>query len=82
MAIKRFNRDVVLYGGAVLKFEGSTPVSTNFYKDTVSNGVTTWVGKGVDPNGVLAGTAGDFLINGAANKPAYCTGGTVWVNLV
>lgn len=60
--------------------------STNYYKlstyVTASGTVTLWMGNGTDPNGVLSATAGDILFNGASNKPAYCTGTTVWVNLV
>ena len=55
-----------------------------FSNPLLNSGLVTsiWVGDGTDPNGVLPGTAGDLCLNGAANKPAYCVGGTVWANLV
>lgn len=56
--------------------------STHFQKQMVLGGVTLWTSDGTDPNGALTGTAGDVCYNGATNKPAYCTGTTVWVNFV
>lgn len=56
--------------------------STHFQKVGLFGGVTLWVSDATDPNGALAGTAGDVCFNGATNKPAYCTGTTVWVNFV
>lgn len=57
--------------------------STNYFKVGVFNGVTLWVGNGTGANGVLSGTAGDILFNGASNKPEYCSStGTTWAALV
>lgn len=69
-------------GAVPLKVVNDAPTSTNYFKVGVFNTVTLWMGNGTDPNGVLSGTAGDVLFNGASNKPAYCTGTTTWVNLV
>lgn len=66
----------------------SAPTSTNYFRQikltAIGAGTTTntiWQGNGTDPNGVLAGTAGDILINGSTNKLAYSTGGTAWTSL-
>jgi len=56
--------------------------TTNYFKFAEANGVTIWIGNGNGANGVLTATAGDILINGAANKPEYCTGTNVWVAMV
>lgn len=75
--------------GDPLSITQNNATTTNYAKQIklifAGAGATTsiiWQGNGTDPNGVLSGTAGDILINGASNKPAYCTGGTVWVNFV
>lgn len=60
----------------------SAATSTNYFKIATMNGVTLWMGNGTGANGVLSGTAGDILFNGASNKPEYCTGTTTWVALV
>lgn len=68
--------------GAPISVTQNAVVSTNFKKIANYAGVTLWVSNGTDPNGTLTGTAGDICYNGATNKPAYCTGTTVWVNFV
>ena len=72
------------FTGAPLAFDQDNVTSTNYRKlfTELNTGISLWMGNGTDPNGVLSGTAWDMLINGATNKPAYCTGTTVWVNLV
>jgi hypothetical protein len=59
-------------------------VTTNFRKviGETNTGINIWWSNGTDPNGTLTGVAGDICLNGATNKPAYCTGTTVWVNFV
>lgn len=56
--------------------------STHFQRVGLFGGVTLWVSDATDPNGALTATAGDVCFNGATNKPAYCTGTSVWVNFV
>jgi len=64
-------------------FQSSNNYGSAFKKEIVFNSTTTlWRSNGTDPNGSLSGTAGDICLNGASNKPAYCTGGTNWTNLV
>lgn len=63
-------------------FSSSTNYGSAFRKEIVLNNTTIWRSNGTDPNGTLSGTAGDICLNGASNKPAYCTGTTNWTNLV
>lgn len=59
-------------------------VSTHFRKiisDSVT-GISIWVSDSTTPNGNLSGAAGDICLNGATNKPYYCTGTTNWTALV
>ena len=67
-------------GAAIKTTTGLT--STHFQRAMVLGGVTVWTSDGTDPNGALTATAGDVCFNGATNKPAYCTGTSVWVNFV
>ena len=70
--------------GSPIAITQNAVVSTNYRKlvTETATGITIWMGNGTGANGVLSGTAGDILINGATNKPEYCTGTTVWVALV
>lgn len=67
-------------GAAIKTTTGLT--STHFQRVGLFGGVTLWVSDATDPNGALTATAGDVCFNGATNKPAYCTGTSVWVNFV
>lgn len=67
-------------GAAIKTTTGLT--SSHFQKVMTAGGVTLWVSDATDPNGALTATAGDVCYNGASNKPAYCTGTSVWVNFV
>ena len=70
--------------GVPIAITQNAVVTTNFRKviGETATGITIWISNGTDPNGSLSGTAGDICLNGATNKPAYCTGTTVWVNFV
>lgn len=70
--------------GLPISIQQDRVTSTNFRKimGETNTGINIWMSNGTDPNGTLTGTAGDICLNGASNKPAYCTGTTVWVNLV
>ena len=59
-------------------------ISTNYRKlvKESATGVIQWVGNSTDPNGTLTGTAGDFLVNGANNRPAISKGTTVWATVL
>lgn len=54
---------------------------TNFQKIADFGGSTLWRSDATDPNGNLTATAGDFCLNGLTNRPFYCTGTNVWVDL-
>lgn len=71
-------------GAIPISIQNDGVQNTNYrrmIKETAS-GITLWWGNGTGANGVLSGTAGDVLLNGASNKPEYCTGTTTWVALV
>lgn len=71
--------------GAAIQTQGA---STTFNAVLRANGKTIWVASaanGTTGNGVLvAGAAGDLLINGGSNKPEYATtaASTTWTALV
>lgn len=71
-------------GAVPLLIKQDSVNNTNYRKliKESNSGITIWMGNGNGANGVLTGTAGDILINGASNKPEYCTGTNVWVALV
>ncbi len=71
--------------GNPLSITQNNVTSTNYVKQIKlvfngagSNDNVIWQGNGTDPNGVLACTAGDLLINGLTNKPEYCISSGVW----
>lgn len=63
-------------------YQSSNYYGVAFKKIFSLNTTVIWRSNGTNPNGVLSGTVGDICVNGDSNKPAYCTGGTNWTNLV
>lgn len=78
------NDNTAATGTHAILIQQDAVTSTNYRKlfKESNTGITLWMGNGTGGNGVLSGTAGDILFNGASNKPEYCTGTTVWVALV
>lgn len=67
---------------AVQIYQSSNYYGVAFKKIFSLNTTVIWRSNGTNPDGVLSGTVGDICVNGDNNKPAYCTGGTNWTNLV
>ncbi len=71
-----------------LKTSNVAVVNSKFTKHIVlTDGTyvgTVWLDQdATDPNGVVTGVAGDFMLNGPSHKPYYCTTtGTVWATVV